>query len=175
MDSSLDEEDHVLVTRASRGDQAAFAALYRRYRGIVHAIALSRMAPQDASDTVQEVFARALSKLKTLRKPASFRSWIGMIARNQAMDFHRKRKPATNAVDEIAVHSPPHTEAARILSVIQTLPDAYRETLIMRFVEGMTGPEIANRTGLKPESVRVNLHRGMKILRAKLGLEDGDA
>ena len=40
--------------------------------------------------------------------------------------------------------------------------------MILRLVEGMTGPEIAARTGLKPESVRVNLCRGMKMLREKL-------
>ena len=49
--------------------------------------------------------------------------------------------------------------------LIRGLPEAYRETLIMRLVEGMTGPEIAARTGLTPESVRVNLCRGMKMLR----------
>jgi RNA polymerase sigma-70 factor (ECF subfamily) len=42
--------------------------------------------------------------------------------------------------------------------------------LILRLVEGMTGPEIAARTGLTPGSVRVNLHRGMHQLRAKLSL-----
>ena len=40
----------------------------------------------------------------------------------------------------------------------------------MRLIEGMTGPEIAERTGLTPGSVRVNLHRGMALLRQKLGL-----
>jgi RNA polymerase sigma-70 factor (ECF subfamily) len=48
------------------------------------------------------------------------------------------------------------------------LPEAYRETLLMRLVEGLTGPEIALRTGLTPDSVRVNLHRGMKLLRERL-------
>jgi len=48
------------------------------------------------------------------------------------------------------------------------LPEAYRETLILRLVEGMTGPEIAAQTGLTPESVRVNLCRGMKLLRELL-------
>jgi len=48
------------------------------------------------------------------------------------------------------------------------LPETYRETLILRLVEGMTGPEIATRTGLTHGSVRVNLHRGMQQLRAKL-------
>ena len=49
--------------------------------------------------------------------------------------------------------------------MIRGLPEAYRETLIMRLVEGMTGPEIAKVTGLTPQSVRVNLCRGMKMLR----------
>jgi RNA polymerase sigma-70 factor (ECF subfamily) len=60
------------------------------------------------------------------------------------------------------------TEALAILDIIRSLPEAYRETLIMRLVEGLTGPEIAERTGLTPASVRVNLHRGMKLLREKL-------
>jgi RNA polymerase sigma-70 factor (ECF subfamily) len=45
---------------------------------------------------------------------------------------------------------------------------------MMRLVEGMTGPEIAARTGLAPDSVRVNLSRGVRLLRRRLGLEIGD-
>lgn len=60
------------------------------------------------------------------------------------------------------------SEAQLALTVIQTLPDAYRETLTMRLAEGLSGPEIAVLTGLTPESVRVNLHRGMKLLRERL-------
>jgi RNA polymerase sigma-70 factor (ECF subfamily) len=55
-----------------------------------------------------------------------------------------------------------------VLDVIRSLPAAYRETLVLRLVEGMTGPEIAERTGLTAASVRVNLHRGMKLLRERL-------
>ncbi|MBK7861196.1 MAG: hypothetical protein IPJ65_21815 [Archangiaceae bacterium] len=53
---------------------------------------------------------------------------------------------------------------------MRELPEAYRETLAMRLIEGLTGPEIAERTGLTPGSVRVNLHRGMQQLKAALGL-----
>jgi RNA polymerase sigma-70 factor (ECF subfamily) len=60
------------------------------------------------------------------------------------------------------------TEALAVLEVVRGLPDAYRDTLILRLVEGLSGPEIAERTGLTAASVRVNLHRGMKQLRAKL-------
>ena len=59
-----------------------------------------------------------------------------------------------------------------MLERIQSLPEAYRETLIMRFVEGLTGPEIAELTGMTHGSIRVNLHRGMTLLRAALGEED---
>ena len=56
-----------------------------------------------------------------------------------------------------------------VLAAIRRLPEAYRETLVLRLVEGLTGPEIAERTGLQPGSVRVNLHRGMQMLREALG------
>ncbi|MGI8671444.1 MAG: sigma-70 family RNA polymerase sigma factor [Luteitalea sp.] len=59
-------------------------------------------------------------------------------------------------------------EADRALAVIRQLPEAYRETLLLRLVEGMNGPEIAARTGLTPDSGRVNLCRGMKLLRSRL-------
>ena len=72
------------------------------------------------------------------------------------------------AISRRTTRPPSAREARRLLAIVRTLPDAYRETLVLRLVEGLTGPEIAERTGLTPASVRVNLHRGMKLLREKL-------
>ena len=58
--------------------------------------------------------------------------------------------------------------ANAVLATIRELPEAYAETLALRFVEGMSGKEIAERTGKTHASVRVNLTRGMKLLREKL-------
>ena len=58
--------------------------------------------------------------------------------------------------------------AAR-LAAVQALPEAYRETLLLRLVAGYTGPEISERTGLTEGSVRVNLTRGMALLRERIG------
>ena len=91
-----------------------------------------------------------------------------MIARNRAMDFRRRTPETTELPDDLAAKDPGVTEAESVLGVIRTLPPAYHEPLILRLVEGMTGPEIALRTGLTPGSVRVNLHRGMAMLREKL-------
>lgn len=163
--------DFALVEAARDGDRDAFAELYVRYRGAVHAIALSRLSHADASDVVQDVFVIALRRLPQLRKPEAFGGWLMMIARNRAVDVLRRQKPTTELTDSIGTMAAPTAEAAQALAAIKALPDAYRETLIMRLVEGMTGPEIAERSGLTPNSVRVNLHRGMKLLRKKLGLE----
>ena len=97
-----------------------------------------------------------------------------MIARNRAMDFHRSRQETEDLTEDIpqSTSTEEDAEAARALAAIRALPEAYRETLILRLVEGMTGPEIAEQTGLTPASVRVNLHRGMKLLREKLGIEE---
>jgi RNA polymerase sigma-70 factor (ECF subfamily) len=93
-----------------------------------------------------------------------------MIARNRAVDFHRQAQDAVELPADLAAHdaTAERADAARMLEIIRSLPEAYRETLVLRLVEGMTGPEIAERTGLTPASVRVNLHRGMKMLREQL-------
>jgi len=96
-----------------------------------------------------------------------------MIARNRAMDFHRRSRETVEINDDLRGRESSEAKAEEILAIIRTLPDAYRETLVLRLVEGMTGPEIATRTGMTPASVRVNLHRGMKILRTKLGFKEG--
>lgn len=163
-------EDARLVRRAQRGDETAFAALYDRYARMVHGILLARVPRVDVDDLVQDVFLSAWQRLETLRDPAAFGGWLAMITRNRATDSRRR----TVEVDELpqTLAAPDATaaraEALAILDIIRSLPEAYRETLILRLVEGLTGPEIAERTGLTPASVRVNLHRGMKLLREKL-------
>ena len=91
-----------------------------------------------------------------------------MIARNRAVDFHRRSRETVELSDDLRAADSATNRAKEILELIRGLPDAYRETLVLRLVEGMSGPEIASRTGLTPASVRVNLHRGMKLLRGKL-------
>jgi RNA polymerase sigma-70 factor (ECF subfamily) len=94
-----------------------------------------------------------------------------MIARNRATDFHRRSADLVELPENLSSRGAvsAQAEAHAALAAIRSLPHAYRDTLILRLVEGLTGPEIAMRTGLTPASVRVNLHRGMKLLREVLG------
>jgi RNA polymerase sigma-70 factor (ECF subfamily) len=169
-------EDAMLVCAARDGDRAAFGRLYERYARMVHGVLLAKVPTGDVDDLVQDVFLRALRRLSTLREVGSFGGWLAVIARNLANDYHRRAVAEDPFEDDApdndlgrgrtrAEHEGP---AAAILDAIRVLPDAYRETLILRLVEGLTGPEIAAHTGLTHGSVRVNLHRGMELLRAIL-------
>lgn len=165
-----------LVEAVRRGESEAFGQLYALYAPMVHGILLARVPYREVDDLVQDVFLTALRRLDTLRESAAFGGWLAMITRNRAIDFHRRSRETEELPEELPEQShaekEAEEEASRTLEVVRSLPEAYRETLVLRLVEGMTGPEIAARTGLTPASVRVNLHRGMKMLREKLGLEE---
>jgi RNA polymerase sigma-70 factor (ECF subfamily) len=163
------------VSQARQGDPHAWAALFRRYAPVVHGVLLGRAAPADAEDLTQQVFETALQHLPALRDNAAFGGWLLSIARRVAADLARRPSPLTgvevDGASRVATHED-RADAERALRALKALPEAYRLTLMLRLVEGLSGPEIAERTGLTPGSVRVNLHRGMHLLRQALGLPE---
>lgn len=158
-----------LVAAARAGDRVAFGRLYDRFAPMVHGILLARVPYAEVDDLVQDVFLQAMRRLASLRDLAAFGPWLAAIARNRARDHFRRRAETVDLPDDLPGEAHAGAQAFEVLEHIARLPEAYRETLILRLVEGMTGPEIAELTGLTHGSVRVNLHRGMQMLRAALG------
>jgi RNA polymerase sigma-70 factor (ECF subfamily) len=140
-----------------------FETLYRRFAPYVNAILVSKVPHLAVEDLIQEVFAEAWRKLDQLQELSSFGPWVAAIARNKAADYHRRRM---RTVSLESISEP-------LLEALRQLPEAYHETLALRFVEGFTGPEIAEITGLTHGSVRVNLSRGVQMLREIYGVVDG--
>lgn len=160
------------VREARRGSQAAYAWLYRRFSPLVYSIHLARTSRAHADDLVQETFATAFDRLGQLQADDRFGPWIATIARRMPPSSAACGVDWGEADDPACPSAGPDTkaEARQLLHAVRRLPEAYRDTLLMRLVEGLSGPEIAALTGLTPESVRVNLHRGMAKLRDALGL-----
>jgi RNA polymerase sigma-70 factor (ECF subfamily) len=171
--SLRDSSDDDLVRAAQGGDRGAFGLLYERYASMVHGILLGRVPPHAVEDLVQDVFLLAMPRVGSLRDVCRFGGWLAAIARNRAADFFRQSQPGVEQFENSAeaeterkgASAADKVEALAILNAIRALPEVYREPLILRLVEGMTGPEISARTGLTHGSVRVNLHRGMQQLR----------
>jgi RNA polymerase sigma-70 factor (ECF subfamily) len=167
------EDLEALVAASARGDREAFGELYRRFSRAVHGVLVARLAREDAEDLVHDVFMHAFGHLGELRQPEAFGSWICAIARRRATDHHRRSRPFEPLDDTMVAAGQPDitADAHRALAAIYSLPEAYHETLVLRLVEGMNGPEIAASTGLTADSVRVNLHRGFRLLRERLGVK----
>jgi RNA polymerase sigma-70 factor (ECF subfamily) len=170
--------DAALLLAARRGDARAFTALYGRHAPLVHALALGWVDRDTAEDVVQEVFVQAWRKLGELREVERFRAWIASSARNRARSVRRseeRRGKRQGAQLEVEGLADPHAAAdglarlaqEELLQELRALPEAYRETIALRYVEGLSTEEIAEVTELTPGSVRVNLCRGLKLLRER--------
>lgn len=136
----------------------------------MQAVLLARVPPDSVDDLLHDVFLLAMNRLSSLREDGAFAAWIVTIARRRAADWRRRRRD-TVALSEDLVderHEPDRAEALEAIAAIAALPEAYRETMMLRFVAGLDGPAIAARTGLTHGSVRVNLHRGTALLRERL-------
>src|SRR5262245_29502878 len=150
------------VRSVAAGDRDAFTRVYAAYGRMVRAVLLGRVPRKDVDDLLQDVFVTAFLRIRELREPAAFGAWVATIARNRATDHLRQSREHDELPAELPGGDAVEAETLVVLDVIRKLPEAYRETLLMRLVEGMSGAEIAERTGLSSGSVRVNLHRGMK-------------
>jgi RNA polymerase sigma-70 factor (ECF subfamily) len=181
-EETISEPEEVTWVKAARnGDREAFTCLYYRYARLVHGVLLAKVPISDVDDLVQDTFIVAWKRIASLREPSSFGAWIATVARNLAHDHHRRAAPEDslheNAAEDFVSSEPcadgKNLDAREVLEALRALPETYREILILRLVEGLSGPEIAARTGLTHGSVRVNLHRGMEQLRAKLKAGSG--
>src|SRR5215469_11987208 len=134
--------DSRLVEAAREGDRSAFGRLYDRYARMVHGILLARVPLTDVDDLVQDVFLLALPRLHSLRDITRFGAWLAAIARNRANDYHRQHVEQVELSDDFAADDrggaarsdPQDAEAAYIMALIRSLPEAYRETLLLRLV-----------------------------------------
>jgi uncharacterized protein len=165
------DSDSVLVTRARKGDAAAFAELHDRHAPRARALVRSLLPPADAEDVTQDALIAAFVGLDRLREPGRFGSWLYAIASNLArMRLRRPSPPVVHAVpaptaDEMLERN---ERASLVRAALGTLGERDREVLVLHYFEGLECREIAARRGLSPGAVRVRLHRARAALRDEL-------
>lgn len=173
-----------LVERAQRGDLQAFNQLVLRFQDAVYGLTLRMLgSSQPAEDATQEAFIRAWRRIDTYRG-GSFRSWLFTIAANQARDElrRRQRRPA-RSLDEARDDpdrpdlDPPTDEPspdaefergemrAALEQALMTLPDDWREVVVLSDIHGLDYREISEATGLPLGTVKSRLSRARGRLR----------
>ncbi len=181
---AMDHSDEIqLLNLCVSGEREAFEELVKRYQNLICSMAYSALGNKDRSeDLAQETFVAAWVKLKTLRDRSKFKSWLCGIARNLIHQSIRKdgRNPISSAaslevVGETAGSEPsPAEEAIRVeeeslvwLS-LETIPETYREPLVLFYREGQSVQRVAEAMDLSPDAVKQRLSRGREMLRREV-------
>jgi RNA polymerase sigma-70 factor (ECF subfamily) len=187
----MTDSDETLVQRARNGDRAAFEELVRRTSRLIFArLYLETGDRHRAEDLLQETLLLAFRSLTDLTEPRGFRAWLLRIAQNVAIDATRRElrkkraappRALQAALDEVADRGArPDVEAEReelrgqVLVALRSLPEEYRLPLTLRYISGADYETICTQLGLTNGSLRGLLHRGLKLLRAKLPPELGN-
>ena len=159
-----------------------FSELYDSYFSKVFAYVYGRVQDKETSlDIVSDVFEKAYMKMKSLRSPESFGSWLFTIARNEVSSHWRKEKPAAKAAQDAAfeqqLHGQPkspeesllHKERLAALSaLVRQLPRREQEIIALKFDAELTNREIAGILSTSEVNVRVTIFRALRKLRERM-------
>jgi RNA polymerase sigma-70 factor (ECF subfamily) len=183
----MDETE--LIAAARRGDQEAFAELYRQHVAYVRAIGRTILRNNDLDDMCQDTFLKAFTRLDSFDETLRFRPWITRIAINQCLMRLRKRRQASNgdshlvqmdttmadeafdqcvfaSIDRQLEGTPARLDLDKLL---QVLTPVQRRVLEMACLEDMLDTEIAEVLGIPVATVRTKIHNAKRKIRNKYG------
>lgn len=187
------EDDRQLVERVLGGDRRAFESLVRKHERRVFRITVAVLGnAEDAEEAMQDTFVKAYRHLSQFRGDSRFTTWLTRIAVNEALQKRKARKNAVSLdeVPEAEVKSFPHRSyqwhedpeklygkqeiRKMVEDAIQSLPSIYRETFVLRDVEGLRAEEAAEILGLSLPAIKSRLLRARLLVREALAdrLED---
>ena len=169
-------EERDLIARARTGDRVAMGELYELHARRVFTV-VRRLVGDDhlAEDLSQEAWIRAFDKLHLFRGDAAFGTWLYRLAANHVVDHGRrarKERGRTEMPEQLVDPAAGQgeqalgRERARVLrEALEEVPDHYRETLFLVYIEGMKIEEASRTSGLPPGTIKTRLMRGREALR----------
>jgi len=164
--------DLELTRRLRAGDSDAFRALMQRHQArLLRLVGRFVGSREDAEDVVQETFIAAHRQMSRFRGDASFGTWLGRIAIYKALKVARRERRATPLEGNPARQSadePDRAAAIAVREAVARLPEKLRLPVVLRFWEGLSGKEIAEKLGWKQSTVWTRLYRGLERLKREL-------
>lgn len=181
-------EEQVWLEQARRGDQTAFGKLIEAYQRPVYNLAYRMLSnPGEAEEAAQEAFIRAYTRLHTYNPDHKFSTWMLSITSNYCIDLIRKRRALLLSIDEPL---PPHPalmsdgqkgpeaqmemneQQEMVQSLLQELPEDYRQAVVLRYWHEMSYEEIAEMMDTTVSAIKSRLFRARRQL-AEAGMANG--
>lgn len=166
-----------LLLRGLAADAGAYHEFLRKMSGYLRGFIGRRLSgwPDDVEDLVQECLLAIHNQRHTYEKGHPVTAWAGSIARYKLIDLLRAksgREMLHVAIDDLDIFDESRSEASEarrdVLQLLETLPDRHRLPIFHVKLEGLSVAETARRLLMSESAVKVNVHRGLKILAAKL-------
>ena len=181
-----DADDRRLISRASRGDVAAFSRLVDAHSDIVYQKAVRMLGPDDAQDASQEVWARVWANIKGFRGESAFGTWLYRVTVNTCLSFRRKRSrrderevegetshlsqsPSGDTDPETAVLNSERRQEVRV--ALGRVRAEHRAALVLRHMEGLSYAEIAEVLEVPDGTAKGWVSRGRAAMLATLARE----
>ena len=181
----MSKRDAEQVQKVLAGDQAAYEPLVEAYQGRIFAFVAGRTRNfSETEDIVQNAFVEAYMHLKSLKSPEKFSGWLRGIALNLSNKWLQQKRPIismdetsqdlTPEISEFPLPELPDealekTETKEaVIAAVDALPDIYRESVLLHYMEGMTYPEIAAFLDIPESTVTGRLQVARNRLRDEL-------
>ncbi len=173
-------EDGSIIQECLNGDPSAFGMLVDKYKAGIYAFVYDKLRDfRDAQDVTQEVFEKAYRNLRSLRHWESFTFWLYRIARNLCRNWIRSqsRRPDQEFIEDqdpamledLSLNSYRENQAYESLrEALDSLPDAYREVLLLHYFGGMNIKDMARSLGASPTAIGMRLSRARAQLREEI-------
>lgn len=175
--------DAALVAASSGGDREAFGQIVIRYQRLLCSLAYSSLGNlSESEDVAQEAFVEAWKKLASLREPEKLKAWLCGILRHKVSRFRRteSRQPILGADELLEADGVPSNvesiedvamkdqEQALLWQALESVPETYRETMILYYREEKSITHVASQLDLSEDAVKQRLSRGRKLLQEKM-------
>jgi RNA polymerase sigma-70 factor (ECF subfamily) len=179
--------DDELLERARAGDRAAIEGLLERHQAQIYRFGLRMCGnPEDAQDVLQDTLLAMARTVRDFRGASSLSTWLYTIARRFCIKKRRRSNLAPPRVgtldDEVTASGSTLADPARApdeaLAVLEleaaldraiaSLPQGHQDVLVLRDVEGLTAPEVAQVLGITVQAVKSRLHRARRAVRLRL-------
>lgn len=182
MPSVPNDSPNDLMRRVQAGDVIAFEQIVHRYRNMVHGLAMSIVgSPEDAEEAAQDAFLKLYRARERFDVDRGLEPWLLRIAGNSSRDVLRRRKAAravrgtedpdllTLVADRRDLEGRERRELAGAVQLeLGRLSDSLREPLVLKYLNGMTNPQIAAALGISLSNVKVRVARAKDLLQTRM-------